>query len=419
MTKITSLFDEQGSEKIVMKTDCRADLPMDSIIKVGELDVVKRREGDKKVRKTFLLTKNYLYYVHGKVKKVNEMARFQYKAKIELDWMVTMFSIKEGIVFEKPSFTIQFVKNKKTVQFQAYDQKEFSDWKNELERLTIQRDFFNEYKVLSLLGEGSSAKVYKVQNKFNNELFACKRFCKRDMTEPMVKALVNEIRILRKLKGCPYIIELLRVYESDSSIYLIFELCEGNRCVKRKVFYKERQIKRLTYQVLVALREMRNVSVIHRDLKPDNILLKYKDRPLEENEIRIIDFGLSMFAYEADNYREGGTVGYMAPESLNVPSYLPDYQFDMFSLGVIAYNSLTATKLFKDRKYSKMIEKNKRGKVNFFDDIFLSLSEDCKLISSAAHSRVIKNNSNKANKHLSGFKIRLFSWNRRQQGESN
>ena len=376
MTKITSIFDHQGCERIVTKTDAYESLPIDSVTRVGYLEVVRKREGDKRVKKTFLLTKNYLYYVHGNVKEVDGKLCFQHKAKIEFAWVLGMFKIDEGIIFEKPSFTIQFVKKKKTVQFRVKNQEEFDYWKSALADLTIQRDFFNDFKVLSLLGEGSSAKVYKVEEKSTGMVYACKRFCKKNMTQPMVKSLIDEIRVLRKLKGCAFIIELFKIYESDNSVYLIFELCEGGRCVKRRAFYKEKQLKHLMYQIFKALQEMRNLSIVHRDLKPDNILLKYKDKPLEENEIRIIDFGLSIFSYETENIREGGTIGYMAPESLTKHNYFPDYQFDMYAVGVIAYNSITGSKLFKDKKYSRMIEKNKAGKVNFFDDIFLSQSDD-------------------------------------------
>lgn len=380
MTNFTSLFDSIGSEKIILKTPGQETFHISKILKIGYLKVVRKTKNNKKNQKRFLLTKDNLYFLSGSIRREGEKLLVTYKARTELDWTQAIFHQQQNSLTDKASFSFQFVKKNKTVKFQANTKGDFEIWKRLLSDITIRRDFFEEFKVVSIMGEGSSAKVYKIQNNSSSEFFACKRFKKNDLSNSQVISIVNEIKILRRLKGHPGVIKLEGVFESDNSVYLVMELCEGGRCLKRRMFYKPNQIKNLLSQVLNTLKFMKEKGVVHRDLKPDNILLKYKDMPLEMNEVRIVDFGLSSIIEEG-HIRRGGTVGYMAPESLSGSGYQPHYQFDIFSIGVMAYNGLTATKLFKDKRSVKMVEKNRKAKIDFSDDVFNRIDSDCWLIS--------------------------------------
>ena len=402
MTNLTSVFDNLGSEKIIEKTYQQKNIQSDLILKIGYLTVIRKSKGDKRVKKRFLLTKDHLYFLSGSIRKNAKNFTINYKAKTELRWMQTLFKEKDTVFFDKPAFFFQFVKRNKSVKFQVMNKGDYEIWKRLLTSLTIRREFFTEFKVVSVMGEGSSAKVYKVQNISSLKFFACKRFKKKDLTQSQLLSIVNEIRILRDLKGHPNVIQLESVFESDNSIYLIMELCEGGRCLKRRTFYRPQQVKNLLSQVLDCLLFLKERGIVHRDLKPDNILLKYKDIPLEKNEIRIIDFGLGMFVNETESVRKGGTIGYMAPEALLLPNYLPNYQFDIFSLGVMAYNGITATKLFKDKRQGKMIEKNKKAVVDFDDDIFQRCDSNCKLTSERTHCGFVESGSGTKNKCVSG-----------------
>ena len=96
--------------------------------------------------------------------------------------------------------------------------------------------------------------------------------------------------------------------------------------------------------ILEALAYMNDKKIMHWDLKPDNMILKYKDK-LENCTLKLVDFGLAT-VYDIPEYlfKRCGTPGFVAPEVINAPSgknihYSP--KCDVFSAGVIFYILLT------------------------------------------------------------------------------
>merc|ERR1719427_1187170 len=105
---------------------------------------------------------------------------------------------------------------------------------------------------------------------------------------------MNEIEVMRKLKH-PYIMSLEEVHESKNSIYLVVELLEGGELLQY-ISSKESLNTADYYQVmkciLEALSYMNSKNIMHRDLKPDNMILKEKNK-LQQCTLKIVDFGLS------------------------------------------------------------------------------------------------------------------------------
>ncbi len=107
---------------------------------------------------------------------------------------------------------------------------------------------------------------------------------------------------------------------------------------------------------------------MHRDLKPDNIILKEKSK-LETCELKLVDFGLSTI-YDIPEYlfKRCGTPGFVAPEVINAPSnenihYTP--KCDIFSAGVIFYILLTEQSPFEGKSFKEILQKNKICKIDF------------------------------------------------------
>ena len=138
------------------------------------------------------------------------------------------------------------------------------------------------------------------------------------------------------------IIQLYEVYESEKSIYLVLELIQGKslqETLKKSTFkesYSEVKIVNMIRSILDALAYLATKGIMHRDLKPDNILLDKFDR------IKVVDFGLATFIkLESYIFKKCGTPGYIAPEVFkydeknSATNY--DDRCDVFSAGCILF----------------------------------------------------------------------------------
>ena len=153
--------------------------------------------------------------------------------------------------------------------------------------------------------------------------------------------MINEIDIMRCLNH-DNVIQLYEVYETEKSIYLVLELIQGKSLqdvLKKPTFreqYPEAKIISMIKGLLDALAYLASKNVMHRDLKPDNILLDKGDK------IKIVDFGLATFI-NLDDYifKKCGTPGYIAPEVFKYDAKIPtthyDDRCDVFSVGCILF----------------------------------------------------------------------------------
>ena len=120
--------------------------------------------------------------------------------------------------------------------------------------------------------------------------------------------------------------------------------------------------------IMEALAYMNDKKIMHWDLKPDNMILKYKDK-LENCTLKLVDFGLAT-VYDIPEYlfKRCGTPGFVAPEVINAPSgknihYSP--KCDVFSAGVIFYILLTEKSPFDGKSFKEILHKNKKCRIDF------------------------------------------------------
>ncbi|CAD8070106.1 unnamed protein product [Paramecium sonneborni] len=233
---------------------------------------------------------------------------------------------------------------------------------------TIQDNFENNYEIMKLIGKGSFAKVFKVKQIENQQIYAVKIFNKMKMKEnedENQQSLWKEIQIMR-LMNHKHIIKLREIYEDEIKVYVIVDLLKGGELIskieKQMKIYDESLVRKLIYNILDALIYIKERKVIHRDIKPENLILK------DENDISnivIADFGLADFYQEKGQYlfKKCGSLGFVAPEILQDKLY--DYKVDVYSLGIVMFLLLTGEAAIQGCSTQEVLKNNTYGLIDY------------------------------------------------------
>lgn len=167
-------------------------------------------------------------------------------------------------------------------------------------------------------------------------------------------------------------ISLYEVYEGEQHIYLVMDLLSGgelfDRIIEGKVCTEENAYE-IIRQLLDVLLTLKNLDIVHRDIKPQNLILKNS----EGLELSLVDFGLAKkFSGNPEMMSKCGTPGYVAPEILKDEAY--NHQADIFSSGVILYNLLTGCVVFQGKDIDEVIESNLLCEISYDFEADLGLS---------------------------------------------
>jgi len=218
--------------------------------------------------------------------------------------------------------------------------------------------FYNEYEPLEILGCGISSVVRRCLHRDTGDEFAVKIIDLLQEEAPAIDEVHNEIELLHELNNGPNIIELFDVYETQTYVFLVFELmkCELFDHLNDVVRLDEKQAKTIMRKVLNAVNFLHQNDIIHRDIKLENILIDH------DFNIKLTDFG---FACRIKPHHDEklrvlcGTPVYMAPEMLkcgcdkNSPGYAKPA--DLWSCGVLLAILLTGSSPFYHRREIVML----------------------------------------------------------------
>jgi len=259
-------------------------------------------------------------------------------------------------------------KNGATYEFYSAEKEVIENWIIALKNVCILTTFHEEYKALKMIGRGSFAKVYLVESKLSGKMYAVKAFTKESVIisnkSNAKPSMINEIDLMRILEH-DHVIKLYEVYETEKSIYLVIELIQGKSLqdiLKRPMFkeeYSELRVMKMIYAILDALAYLASRGIMHRDLKPDNILVDKGDK------IKIVDFGLATFIDLPEYiFKKCGTPGYIAPEVFKydqkVPATFYDHHCDVFSAGGIFFYMLFGYPFFEGANASEILRLNRK-----------------------------------------------------------
>lgn len=168
----------------------------------------------------------------------------------------------------------------------------------------------------------------------------------------------------------PNIVKYYETYDDKKYIYLCMELCQGGELFSKVIEndrpMTEKEVSTEMAKLLRALQHCHSQDIIHRDIKPENIMYG------QQNEIKLIDFGLSITSHkDKENLEVAGTPYYIAPEVLT-GTY--GKECDIWSLGVCIYQLLTGKMPFDGYSQEEVFDKITKAEFR----MPRSLSKPCK-----------------------------------------
>ena len=202
----------------------------------------------------------------------------------------------------------------------------------------------DRYEILEIIGEGGMSVVYKARDQRLNRFVAVK-IMRDDMAadEEFRSTFCSEAHAVAMLSN-PNIVAVYDVSHSDDIEYIVMELVDGitlRQYMDRRGALQWREVLHFSRQIARALAHAHERGIIHRDIKPQNVMM------LRDGTVKVEDFGIAALENEAheSNGQAIGSIHYIAPEQAR--GEMPDARSDLYSLGVVMYEMLTAQKPYE------------------------------------------------------------------------
>ena len=220
------------------------------------------------------------------------------------------------------------------------------------------------YHVTALVGEGSFGKVYKARRKFSGQTCAMKFILKHGKSEKDIRNLRQEIEILRSLRH-ENIIQMLDTFETKNEFCVVTEFARGElfEVLEDDKRMPEDEVRSIAKQLVRALHYLHSNRIIHRDMKPQNILIG------AQGQVKLCDFGFARAMSQNTMVLTSikGTPLYMAPELVQEQPY--NHTVDLWSLGVILYELFVGQPPFYTNSIYTLIQHIVRDPVRYPDAI--------------------------------------------------
>lgn len=360
-------------------------------------------EASKLVKRSFLLTETKLVYLKSGSEENPKPKAFIPLHFLRVEYDLDSYCDQNGSdsFGEESSYyhTIRLLQHGLYSEIFAKTRLDLKIFLDKISPFTVQTDFHQKFVPMCLLGQGSFARVYKVSRTDTGELFAVKSFSKRTLHAEKrgIQNFVSELEMMKKLDH-PSILKLFEVHETENSVYLVMEYLSGKEIFKYRTYkiYDTNKIIFIIRKLLEGLAYLAERNILHRDIKPDNLIFKHDNVPSLQNQVKIVDFGLAVHDDNEDYYHyRCGTPGFIAPEVMNMDSDDPEKygtKCDVYSAGVVLFCLLTGKNPF-DKQGENLCELNKLGEVDF--DQFSALKECPKEILELLKQMLKKNPENR------------------------
>lgn len=216
------------------------------------------------------------------------------------------------------------------------------------------------YEILSLLGKGGMGEVYLAHDSRLDRQVALKFLSSGFLDDSWAKRrLVNEAQAIARLDH-PNICAVYGFEEYDGYSFIVMQFLEGHTLasLKEGTLIDPSRIFEFAVQIVNALAEAHSHGIVHRDIKPQNIMVT------ASGQVKVLDFGLAKVIEQKhtatdDESRSSqlglvvGTVAYMSPEQLR--SEKVDFRSDIFSFGIVLYEMISGRNPFLQRSNAEII----------------------------------------------------------------
>uniref|UniRef100_A0A452HBK8 non-specific serine/threonine protein kinase n=1 Tax=Gopherus agassizii TaxID=38772 RepID=A0A452HBK8_9SAUR len=271
-----------------------------------------------------------------------------------------------------------------------------------------------DYEVVKVIGRGAFGEVQLVRHKSSRKVYAMKLLSKFEMIKRSDSAFFWEERDIMAFANSPWVVQLFYAFQDDRYLYMVMEYMPGGDLVNLMSNYDvpEKWARFYTAEVVLALDAIHSMGFIHRDVKPDNMLLD------KAGHLKLADFGTCMKMNKEGMVRcdtAVGTPDYISPEVLKSQGGDGYYgqECDWWSVGVFLYEMLVGdTPFYADSlvgTYSKIM--NHKNSLTFPDDN--DISKDAKNLICAfltdREVRLGRNGVEEIKRHLF-FKNDQWAW---------
>lgn len=353
-------------------------------------DILKMKDDSLNAKNQKILMEDYIYKVseNGKLKKYylvlsgKDILYYKTNAKEIVEGMHNLSGTYvqengEKKIENKTFYIFSIIFSSKTRMYYCPDKEVAKLWTSCLRRSIGYENFFDHYEMLDEIGEGKFGLVKLGLHYKTKQKVAIKIIKKESMEISDLELVKGEIDIM-KLCRHPNVVRLLDHFENSEFIFIVMEYLSGgdlgHHLEVKKFKFTEKRASEIMNQIAMGLAYLHSYGVLHRDLKPDNIMLS---DPTDNATIKIMDFGLSKVLAPNERVNDGfGTLSFVAPEVLIRQPY--NKQIDIWSMGIILYYMMTGCLAFDDENDSeeviaKMIVFNE---VEFPDKLFKDKSKE-------------------------------------------
>ena len=215
-------------------------------------------------------------------------------------------------------------------------------------------NYINEYEYVSSIKKGGYGEVYKAKHTLTERIVAIKKTNLKNFSTDELYNISREALYLKSLRH-KNIIKIYSSYLTEDALYIVMKYAKGGELttILKKDGLEEKKVKQYFKQIIKAIRFVHSNNVIHRDLKPTNIL--FLDE--EKTKVVIIDFGISGLA-NGNNKEEikAGTVFYVPPEIALKIDFKSSPKLDIWALGIILYQMIFGKCPFVGKNLSSTLD---------------------------------------------------------------
>lgn len=197
------------------------------------------------------------------------------------------------------------------------------------------------YEIKEIIGVGGMANVYKAYDSIDDRAVAVKILRDEHMqNDELLRRFRNESKAIAVLSH-PNIVKVYDVSFNEDIQYIVMEHIDGitlKEYIEQQKVLRWKEAVHFAVQILRALQHAHDKGIVHRDIKPQNIML------LEDGTIKVADFGIARFARASQHTvtdKAIGSVHYISPEQAK--GELSDEKSDIYSIGVMLYEMTTGT----------------------------------------------------------------------------